>query len=1216
MNWHDSYICKPDLGGLMKVQTKFAVLLLLIALTSAGWMLVSRLMEQYEYNHWLHTQQTLQEKKLNNLLSNQFREYRHLCFDLTFGNELNRYLQGQLPPQWAATHLKPRYRQYNLNGVWVYRQDATLVYGDPRLEDSFARKGYLPHLWIKGLHSHPEGTLSFISTTQGIMAVTAIPLWANEKNRSAPSGYLLIGKLLDSAWLGKLGNQWEGDLSIRPIQPLSELQETNRQKNSSKLIFYRTLLDVEGNPIALLQAQSHSTQTIQYRMDIQKHLQYSLYYFLILFLIITWLFYRSFYLPLRSLQDSLTRKETGVLSPWLAQSDEFGSMARLIRDYFEKEERLDDEISFRQQLLDSIPLPVYYKNTQGVYLGCNKAFESVFGLNREMVLGKTTRDIFTTELAQIHENYDKRLIREGGEQAYHQKTDLGNGIPKQLIFSKALYRDREGSPLGIIGTAYDITDRKRAEESLEWEVQTHSAIIELAKALLSSEPLEKISARVLEHAKRLTGSHCGYIGYYDLIAGTPVYPVIDTGVSTPKASSECYFNEPFSLWKWAQIHHTPLLANQPEDLPKDLPEPNLLNGLTRILSVPAYLGESLEGLLVLANAPDNYTGRDLMVAERLITLYSLAIQRVQSEDKLKTSESHLRRANRALHDLVEFLPDATFVINLEGKVTHWNRAIEQMTGIPKQEILGKGNYAYALPFYGEIRPLLVDLVLNHTLEATTGYAIDKRDDAITTELFCPLLYQNEGAYLWATAAPLYDSEGKIIGAIESIRDITDRKKFEEKLREAAFHDSLTGLPNRALFMPRLDQCLARARRHSDYMFAVLFLDLDRFKEINDKYGHLAGDRMLVEVGVRLKKCVREVDTVARLGGDEFVILMEEIIQPIDATRVAERILAEFTNPVVHEDKEIIMDTSIGVVLSLDEKSRYRDTDELFRDADTALYQAKESGRCRYALFDIHMQETLRSMLELESDLRKALHGGEFEIRYQPILRMEDFSVKGFEALVYWRHPDKGIIPPKKFIPIAEDIGLIVPLGEWIIRESCRQLIRWKKLRQDNPLYVSVNIALSQVEHHDFRNTLHTILKDLALKPTELQLEINETTLIDNPIRLRPILMDLRAEGYRMLLDNFGTGESSIGYLIQLPIEALKIDKEFIFSIHDEESSRELIKVILSLTNTLKLDVIAEGVETPSQLNFLKSAGCQYAQGFFFAKPMTPLESEEYYGKTT
>jgi diguanylate cyclase (GGDEF)-like protein/PAS domain S-box-containing protein len=1195
----------------MKVQTKFGVLVLLIALCSAGWMYFSRLMEEHQYNHWLNTQHALQNENLSSLLSKNFQDFQHRSIDLTFGNDLSLFAQGKLPRSWAENRLAARSRENQIDGVWVYRQDATLLYAVSGEGKSLEWREYLPHSWIGKIQANPQGLLSFASTRQGIIMVTAIPLVVAGKPETAPAGYLVTGKLLDANYLQQLGRQWQGDITLYPWPSQPAISSTDRGK-PRKLVYYRRLEGMDTPPLAVLEARSYLPQVLGSNVEFNRVLEYTFYYFLIIFLVITGIFYRNLYKPLKTLEESLAHKNTSVLSPLLKARDEFGVIARLIRGYFEKDEKLDEELNFRQQLLDSIPLPVFYKDIEGRYRGCNKAFETFFAKDREVILGLKCRDFYEKAIAEVHEAADKKLLEEKEEQVYHQVIKTGENEFKDFIFTKAIYHDREGNPLGIIGTAYDITDRKRAEEILEWEVRINSELIDLAKSYLGSMSLETASALLVKKARQLTGSICGYIGFVDRNSGELLFPCIDKGEESAPAEVPGFFQSPLSLWQWAITHKAPLLVNNLEDLPAGFKESVSPEGIKRLLSLPVYVEDSLQGLLVLANAEENYTGRDLVIAERLMTLYTLAIQRFQTENRLKTSETHLRQANRALFDLIEFLPDPTFVVNKEGIVTQWNRAIEELTGIAKEDILGKGNEAYSMPFYGRERPLLVNVILDRELEQTAGYVIEKRGNTIDTEFFCPLLYQNKGAYLWATAAPLFDSEGRVIGAIESIRDITERKKFEEKLREAAFHDPLTGLPNRALFMPRLEQCLARARRHSDYMFAVLFLDLDRFKDINDRHGHLAGDRMLVEVGVRLKKCVREVDTVARLGGDEFVILMEDITQPLDATRVAERILQEFGEPVIHEEKEIFMDTSIGVLLSIDERSRYRNTDDLFRDADMALYQAKESGRCRYALFDSHMQESIRSMLELEADLKKALHGGEFELRYQPILRLEDYSVKGFEALVYWRHPDKGIIPPRKFIPIAEDIGLIIPLGEWIIREACRQLLCWKKINHENPVYVSVNISLSQVEHHNFLKTLNGIMRETGLTPAELQLEINETTLIDNPIRLRPLLMDLRTEGYRLLLDNFGTGDSSIGYLIQLPVETLKIDKEYIFSIPDEEASRELVKVILSLTETLKLDVIAEGVETPAQLNFLKETGCQYAQGFFFAKPMAPHETEEYY----
>lgn len=441
-------------------------------------------------------------------------------------------------------------------------------------------------------------------------------------------------------------------------------------------------------------------------------------------------------------------------------------------------------------------------------------------------------------------------------------------------------------------------------------------------------------------------------------------------------------------------------------------------------------------------------------------------------------------------------------------------------------------------------------------------------------------------------------------------EIIERQKAEKKLVYDALYDNLTGLPNRTLLIERIDRAIQHSQRNPQHLFAVLFIDLDRFKIINDSLGHLVGDKLLIAIAKILAQDLRSLDTVARLGGDEFVILLNDINSIKDATIVANRLQNSLSKPLSIAEHSLFTSASIGIALN---SVGYENSAEILRDADIAMYRAKEKGKACYEIFDQAMYIQTLQTIELEHSLRLALENQEFILEYQPIISLKNNSLAGFEALIRWQHPQQGLISPVDFIPLAEDTGLIIAIGDWVLTQACQQLVNWQKQYADLPriteLKVSVNVASQQFQKKDFIKKLDRVLAQTGLNPNCLRLEITERVLIDSGINTQQTLVDIRKRNIKLSIDDFGTGYSSLSYLHRLPIDNLKIDRSFINSINSSSDSLEIIKTIITLAHNLKMDAIAEGVETPEQLQQLKLMGCEFAQGYLLARPSNVKDIE-------
>jgi len=468
----------------------------------------------------------------------------------------------------------------------------------------------------------------------------------------------------------------------------------------------------------------------------------------------------------------------------------------------------------------------------------------------------------------------------------------------------------------------------------------------------------------------------------------------------------------------------------------------------------------------------------------------------------------------------------------------------------------------------------------------------------------------DGAYRWmlVRGIVLRDETGSAYRMAGSQTDISERKLYERQLQHDALHDALTGLPNRTLFMDRLEHALARARRRPDEIFAVLFLDLDRFKVVNDSLGHLLGDRLLVEFARRMERCVRPGDTVSRLGGDEFTILLEDLRDQEEASQVADRIHTELDQPFNIAGQDVYTSASIGIAHG---DSEYARAELLLRDADTAMYRAKSGGKARHEVFQKAMHADVLTLLHLETDLRRAVERAEFTLDYQPIIDLDSSRLIGFEALIRWHHPQRGRISPSEFISTAEETGLIVPIGWWVLGESCRQMRAWHdRFPEHQALSISVNLSARLFRLDVLHERVVEIVNTTGLPAACLKLEITESALMDYAEASVLTLRRLKHSGIQVQIDDFGTGYSSLNYLQRFEIDALKIDRSFVSQLGVSGENSEIARTIITLARNLGMKVVAEGIETELQLSQLRALGCDWGQGFLLSHPLKPFEVEE------
>ncbi len=567
------------------------------------------------------------------------------------------------------------------------------------------------------------------------------------------------------------------------------------------------------------------------------------------------------------------------------------------------------------------------------------------------------------------------------------------------------------------------------------------------------------------------------------------------------------------------------------------------------------------------------------------------------EKKVTERTAELQKSEAKYRTIFENTGAAIVIIEEDMKISLANTVFINLSGYEQDEIEGRMPLTKFIGVKGRRK-----------LFAGKSYSGEKTDSRLIIKNFeCKFIDKNKINKDILTTFAKIPGTGK---SVVSIADISELKEAEKQIYHQAFHDSLTNLPNRALFMEYLIMAIKRGKRRKIYSFAVIYLDIDRFKLINDSLGHNIGDKLLVEFANRMQDMLRDIDTLARFGGDEFVILLEDIEDENYAVLIAERLQKSLKSPFEIKGNDIYAPASFGIVLNT---KIYDDPEIIIRNADAAMYHAKEKGRSQFKIFDKTLHEKALNLLQIETDLRKAIENKEFDLYYQPIVSLDNISILGFEALIRWNHPTRGLVYPDSFIPVAEETGLIIPIGRWVLKKACRDLRRWdEQVESKLPLFMSVNISSKQFLRPSLIDDIKAILDETGLSPDKLKLEITETALMEDVHETIPLIQRLKDLGVQIVIDDFGTGYSSMSYLQQLPIDTLKVDQSFISRIENssDDENKNIVETIVSLALKLGLKVVAEGVETNKQHSVLSQMNCQMAQGYLFSRPLKKEKMDE------
>lgn len=618
--------------------------------------------------------------------------------------------------------------------------------------------------------------------------------------------------------------------------------------------------------------------------------------------------------------------------------------------------------------------------------------------------------------------------------------------------------------------------------------------------------------------------------------------------------------------------------------------------------IPIIHGNTLWGLLETTQsyAPRQWQPEEVALLQQLATQLAIAIQQAtayqQSQTELierRQTEARLRESEQRYATLAAAAPVGIFRTDVEGNCIYVNQRWCTIAGLTPEEALGRG---WIKGLHPDDRDNIIDEWYRATQE-NRSFILEYR------------FQRSDGTVSWVFGQGVAErnAENKVTGYVGTITDISDIKQAHELIIYNALHDPLTDLPNRILLRERLELAINRARRIKNYCYAVLFLDLDRFKVINDSLGHLVGDQVLKTIAQKLKTHLRDIDLVARLGGDEFVILLEDIPSTEKVIQIAEAILEDCQTPLIVNGYEMFTSFSIGIVLGIKD---YHQADDLIRYADIAMYRAKAQKRNSYKFFDAAMHTQALNRLQLETDIRKAFKQEEFIVYYQPIVDILENQLVGFEALVRWQHPTQGLVCPEYFIPVAEEIGLIVSLDSWIFNTACQQLATWKsKFKNRFPLKISINLSTQDLRKASLIEDIERILTQTGLEGDSLCLEITESMLIEDISQTIDLLTQLKARKIQISIDDFGTGYSSLNYLHRLPADNLKIDRSFVTQMQAGNRNYQVVSSIITLSKQLKLTVVAEGIETQQQLQWLQQLGCELGQGYLFSQPLTADEVE-------
>src|SRR5215212_9312908 len=954
-------------------------------------------------------------------------------------------------------------------------------------------------------------------------------------------------------------------------------------------------------------------------------------------------------------------------------------MARTSLSDLLKRAKLGDSGQLRA-LVDELPDQIYIKDSEGRYVFNNNNHAKALGTSSpEEVVGKTDFEFYPQELAERYSVDEQEVISSGRSLVDDEESRVDEqGNRRWFSTTKVPLSDGSGEVVGLFGVVRDITQRKEAEQTLkeneenlaelqriahlgswEWNVKTAEVYwSDETYRIYGYEPgefvptVQKLMEVVHPDDRELVRKNIDAAFQKDRPYNFEHRIVRPDGEERfVYHQAKVYFDDEGEPQRMVGTVQDITKRNKAEEALRESEERyralveesvesiflfdastrRVLEANTAFQELIGYASEELLEMTIYdflahereeidANVRCDLQQRRRFVGEQkyrrkdgslLEVETSMTVIPYQSREAIcavardlserKRAEEALRESEERYRAVVERTTDGIFLGDFStSRILESNLALQNMLGYTSEELRGMSLYE----LIAEDRES-IDRNTQHIQKGESIFIGERRYRCKNGSLV--------NVEVSATRIPYGDKEALCC----IVRDITERKALEEQLRYRAFHDSLTGLPNRALFLDRLQHAIVRARRGSGSV-AVLFVDLDNFKFVNDTLGHHVGDELLVAVSDRLLTCQRPEDIVARLGGDEFAILLEEVLSRSDAMRVAQRIIEELQVPFALKGHEVFITCSIGIA--------FRDSDqdsseELIRNAAVAMHRTKEEGKACCRLFDPSMDAQMQERMRLENDLRRALKREEFVVHYQPVVGAESGRIMGMEALVRWEHPEQGLVAPDGFVPLAEELGLIVPIGRWVLREACRQAKEWQeRYPSDLPLRISVNLSARELRHPTLVGDVEEALRDSGLDPRWLTLEITESAVVKDEEHSIDALRRLGDLGVRFALDDFGTGYSALAYLRRLPVGLLKLDRSFVEKLGEAEAEAEvLISGVISIASGLGLYVLSEGVETPEQLALVKSLGCDLAQGNYFSKPLpseTATELLETYNPTS
>jgi diguanylate cyclase (GGDEF)-like protein/PAS domain S-box-containing protein len=823
----------------------------------------------------------------------------------------------------------------------------------------------------------------------------------------------------------------------------------------------------------------------------------------------------------------------------------------VIRDITERkrnENKLREAQDRFRSVFDCAPIGVAVVSLDGRYLQVNRSLCEILGYSEDELLATTWQEITYPDDLATSLAYARRIL-EGEFPKYHlEKRFLrADGRTVWASLSVSLVADSEGEPLYFVSQIQDVTERMEAERKLREAEQRYRALVERVPAVVYIQEIGSPDSAMY------------------------MSPQIET--LTGYTPEDCKNPD----LRWGMVHPDDRERMQGEDGRTGKPGEIFTTEYRVVHRNGRIKWVHNESVMVEDEASGTryWQGFMLDITER------------------KRFEESLEQLIRRHEMVLKSAGEGIFGLDLDGNATFVNPAAARMTGWEAEELVGRPQHD----------------ILHHT--KPDGAPYPREECPIHAALKDGATHSSDDEVFWrkdGTSFPVeYVStpilqDGEVVGAVVTFRDITERKALEEQLQHQAFHDLLTGLPNRALFMDRLEHALTRANRRGGKV-AVLFTDLDNFKVINDSLGHKAGDQLLAAVADRLKACLRPEDTAARLGGDEFTILVEDVASVGEAVQIAERIAEILQPPFALEEQELFATASIGIALNSPTREEPAD---LLRHADLAMYRAKHRGKARYEVFEPSMDAKAVERLMLETGLRQALVRQQFRVHYQPIVALDNDKVAGVEALVRWEHPQRGLLLPEEFLSVAEETGLIMRIGQWVLREACKQARAWQERYPGTPpLTISVNLSAREFFHPEL---VAEVLGESEIEPASLQLEITEGAMASNGTSSADrTLRKLKHMGVQLAIDDFGLGYSSLSYLKRFPVDFLKIDRSFVEELgrapNGASKDKEIVRAMIDLTHALGLKVIAEGVETSEQLARLRNMKCDLAQGNYFSEPL-------------